>query len=133
MKAPGGRPYNFYVDTDAKELLRKGGKRVNEIDIRNLTRDYGNGKGVFDRNVCAAYGLKLKRECASQSACEGCGTSPSVCPTGENGTGTISEADCNTLATANQQHRSDLSCFTLQHRPSGGMSVLIESMIGEIN
>lgn len=42
------------MDTDAKELLRKGGKRVNEIDIRNLTRDYGNGKGVFD--ICLTVG-----------------------------------------------------------------------------
>ena len=35
-------------------FAKKGGKKVNEIDIRNLTRDYGNGKGVFD--ICLTVG-----------------------------------------------------------------------------
>ena len=93
---------------------------------------YG-GKGLYNRKLCAQYGFKLKRECASQTACEGCGTSPSVCPANENGTGIISESDCNTLATANRQNDSDINCFTLQHKPGGGMSMLVETMVGEIN
>ena len=32
---------------------------MNEIDIRNLTRDYGNGKGVFD--ICLTVGRGYDR------------------------------------------------------------------------
>ncbi len=91
---------------------------------------YG-GNGYLNKTECAALGLKIHSRCAARITCEGCASvSPSICPLGADNSTQTSEDGCMELATANQFEDNDIRCFTLQHKPNGGMSFFVEGLIG---
>ena len=91
---------------------------------------YG-GNGYLSKTECAALGLKIHSKCAARITCEGCASvSPSLCPMNSDNTAQTDEGGCLQLATANQVDDNDIRCFTLQHKPNGGMSFFVESLIG---
>ncbi len=94
---------------------------------------YG-GNGYYSRQQCAQMGFKIHSQCASSGTCEECASvSPSICPMDFDNTAQTDQAGCLELAEKNKTGESEIRCFTLYHKPSGGMSFLVETMIGEIN
>ena len=94
---------------------------------------YG-GNGYLSAKQCSALGIKIDTQCASTETCENCASvSPSICPMNAAGTAQTNKTQCQQMADANKIGEDDIYCFTLQHRPRGGMSFLLESIVGEIN
>ena len=84
---------------------------------------YG-GSGYFSAAECDEANIKMNPKCASQTNCANC--TANTCPEGS-----TNPESCVTLAqTTNPE---DLPCAAAIHKPSGGMSFIVESLIGNIN
>ena len=94
---------------------------------------YG-GNGYLSNKQCSALNIKLATQCASAETCENCASvSPSICPMNAAGTAQTTKTTCLELAETNKTGDEDVYCFTLPHKPKGGMSFLLDSMMEEIN
>ncbi len=94
---------------------------------------YG-GYGYLSKEQCAQMGIKIHTKCASSETCEKCAeVSPTICPLKEDGITQTDFDGCMELVEANKVNGEEVKCFTIQHRPMGGASFLLESIIGEIN
>ena len=82
---------------------------------------YG-GTGYYHANICIAAGYKIKPNCADDETCSICGKKANICPTGYN-----TEAACKAI---NGGHKH---CVTIPHKPSGGISAVVESLVGDVN
>ena len=85
---------------------------------------YGGADGYFSVKECDDARIRIHASCMTQGNCATCTTN--MCPEGY-----TTPATCKTRATA--INPNDISCVTLIHKPSGGVSAIIQSMIGDID
>ena len=86
---------------------------------------YGLNTGYYSTLECA--GIKVRPECIRNEACKRCTSeTSSMCPGTAN-----SEASCLAIREANNPH--NLGCATILHKPSGGMSFILQALIGDID
>ena len=135
---------NFLLDD---QIINYDVIKSQTIDEKNITKivasaqslakadcmAYG-GSGYLNKKQCAELGIKIHTQCANSETCEKCSeTSPSVCPMNKENTIQTDETTCLELAEQNKVNDEETKCFTLQHRPTGGASFLLETIVGEIN
>ena len=87
---------------------------------------YG-GLGFYSAKACHDMGFKIYPKCASEETCADCKTgTTNICPEG-----TTDKDSCVALKTT--QNPDDLPCYAIIHKPSAAMSMIVESIMGEID
>ena len=107
--------YNIYKATssasNAKAELIASNLSFKDADCMA----FGSATGFFNVNDCKAASIKIDDKCATTTNCATCDAQ--TCPT-----------NCSDVATVNPE---DISCITMLHKPSSGMSFFIQSIIGD--
>lgn len=96
---------------------------------------YG-GKRYISVQSCATFvsgkPFKVLPKCPSEEICNSCASSsPSICPQKLDGSAQTNETTCKEQVTALDNEK--YSCVFLLHKPSGGMSMMIEGLIGDMD
>lgn len=96
---------------------------------------YG-GTGYFHYKQCGLANLKILTECATVDNCEKCASTGSnpICPkkASDDTQYTNSKATC--ISEAQQKKNpNELPCFIVLHKPSGGTTFLLETLVGEFD
>lgn len=94
---------------------------------------YGGG-GEYSAKICAQNNYKIAYRCATAKFCETCQNidPKSICPVDpdNNDIQTTGETCKNVAALYND---GDAQCFTLLHKPSTAMTILLDHIVGEIS
>ncbi len=94
---------------------------------------YG-GDGEYNAKVCALNNYKIAYRCATSKFCDTCqDVDPkSICPVDpDNNDVQTTGEKCKDVAAL--YNNSDCQCFTLLHKPSTAMTILLDHIIGEIS
>lgn len=117
--------YDIYrADTNDEETTAS----LIATTVSPLEADCGayGGQGLYNESQCSGY--KLKAQCATLDLCANAGNNIKNSLVNPNGGSTI------TCATAQSTYNnSDISCFTLLHKPSAGTTFLLETMVGQFD
>lgn len=95
---------------------------------------YG-GEGFYSKKECADATnkiggdyLRIRTKCATSTNCADCGY---ICPKNKDNTGNTTADSCAAMLV--ETNPDDLPCFTLLHKPSGGTTFLLETLIGQFD
>jgi len=95
---------------------------------------YG-GEGFYHKKQCEDSSnkingdyLRIRTKCATSTNCAECGN---ICPRNKDDNSNTDESSCTTMAAS--LNPEDLPCFTLLHKPSGGTTFLLETLIGQFD
>ncbi len=97
---------------------------------------YG-GAGFFHKKQCGdtTKGVyRILSKCATTENCDTCATTGAgaICPKKADDSGVTNNAtECKAVATS--LNPSDLTCFIVLHKPSGGTTFLLETLVGEFD
>ncbi len=95
------------------------------------------GTGFYSKKECGNYSARIFPKCASTKLCTTCqaeDSSYNLCPDKDKDGKTVAAPTvdtCNEVAAA--LNPSNLSCFTVVHKPTGGLGILFGDMLGEID
>ena len=85
---------------------------------------FGSARGYFSVSECDAAKIKISPKCATKESCATC--TANTCPEGS----TNAESCATLTETTNPD---DITCIAIPHKPSGGVSFVVQSLMGNID
>ena len=110
-------------DENAKLKMIASGLSAFEADCGA----YGGVEGFYSQSECATAGVKIHTNCVTTDNCAKCTTGN--CPLNASGTQT-NATSCKTYAETSNPN--NYPCFTVMHKPSGGVPFFLQAIIGDI-
>lgn len=121
------------VESDSTEAVKADIIASKYSAAAALCGAYG-GKRYLSTTSCAkitSAALKIHPKCPTDEMCDTCATSPSICPQKLDNSGQTTVATCKTQVTSLDNNK--YSCVFLLHKPAGGMSMVLEGLIGNLD
>lgn len=113
------------TEENAKAELIATGLSPLEADCMAL----GSSAGYFSVPECSSKGIHILTKCATISNCETC--TANNCPYDTDETTVTNKAECKFLQ--DNVNPENISCFSMIHKPSGGMSFIVQALVGDID